>query len=589
MVALLAGLAWFTLQSAAIADAGTFSEALDAAPLVAMHTRYGNMLMMRLGLLLIATVLGVRAARSIDGGTRSTGSVQLSLILTAIALGLQGFIGHAGATSGGIGDSLVLFEALHLLAAGIWLGALLPLWLSLRALSPAQAATVCEHFSPIGLACVLVLAGTGCAQGLELIGDLPGLVGTPYGHIALVKIVLFLLALGLAAANRLWLTDRLTAGAAGARRHLAVSIGIETMIGLTIVTAAAFLAASSPSVHQAPVWPFSWQFSLLIADEDPDVRQKLAFSLITIGIAAAMLAAALVARRFRLLTVVVLATAAIWRGPSLSLLTIEAYPTSFMTSPTEFSAASITRGEALFARNCVACHGAEGEGNGPADTSLRIKPANLTTAHLRSHTDGDMYWWLSHGVDDQGGGLAMPGFAASLSADDRWALIDYVRAHNAGIAMEHGSGDQTSIPAPGFAVACDSLTASTMADLRGYTVHVIVGETAVDEPASPALTNGSAITLLVPSDAAASRKPVSGGCIAADQAAWPAYAVLADLPPSQLAGAEFLVDSGGWLRAERHPDGAATWHVREHLLADLHNIAVHPLEQQRGEPHEHHH
>ncbi len=130
-------------------------------------------------------------------------------------------------------------------------------------LPPAAAAPVCERFSPIGLACVLVLAGTGFAQALELIGSLPALFGTPYGHIALLKITLFLVALALAALNRLWLTDRLAAGAPGARRQLLVSVSIETVFGLAIVTAAAFLASTVPGAHQAPVWPFSWQFSLI--------------------------------------------------------------------------------------------------------------------------------------------------------------------------------------------------------------------------------------------------------------------------------------------------------------------------------------
>jgi putative copper export protein len=133
----------------------------------------------------------------------------LTLVLVVIALALQCMIGHAGATAGAIGDGLVLSESLHLLAAGIWLGALLPLWLSLRALAPAQAVLVCERFTPIGLACVLVLAGTGFAQGLALISSLTALFGSQYGHFAVLEITLFAVALALAALNRLWLTDRL--------------------------------------------------------------------------------------------------------------------------------------------------------------------------------------------------------------------------------------------------------------------------------------------------------------------------------------------------------------------------------------------
>ncbi|MEA2737466.1 MAG: hypothetical protein QOH05_773, partial [Acetobacteraceae bacterium] len=358
LVALMAGLGWFTVQSAMIAGAGSWSDLAAALPVVAGHTRFGNILMVRLGLLVAATALAV-VRSSVPGPTQGRSSVPgpaqgrslapgsaqgrppgvtvaaragrgalarpdtpgdgqtagpsgderapsgrdergqpdrltlyLALVLSIAAVGLQGLIGHAGATEGAIGDGLVLSELLHLLAAGIWLGALLPLWLSTSALAPAQAVAVCERFSPIGLACVLVLAGTGFAQGVQLIGGLPALFGTRYGHIALLKIALFLLALGLAAVNRLWLTDRLAAGAAGARRHLRVSVSIETVVGLAIVGAAAFMASSPPAAHTTPVWPFSWRFSLTTVNEDADFRREVTISLVVIGAAIALMGAA---------------------------------------------------------------------------------------------------------------------------------------------------------------------------------------------------------------------------------------------------------------------------------------------------------
>ena len=254
---------------------------------------------------------------------------------------------------------------------------------------------ICERFTPIGLACVLVLAGTGSAQGLELIGGLPALFGTTYGQIAVLKITLFLLALMLAAFNRLWLTDRLAAGSAVACRHLQASVCFETTIGLAIVTAAAFMASSPPAAHTTPVWPFSWQFSLVTVNEDPDFRREVIISLLAIGATVILFAGALAWRRFRVATLVVLAAVAFWRGPSLSLLTVEAYPTSFQTSPSDFAAASIVRGQTLFARNCISCHGSNGDGNGPEAASMRIKPADLTMPHLWEHSDGEMFWWLT--------------------------------------------------------------------------------------------------------------------------------------------------------------------------------------------------
>jgi putative copper export protein/mono/diheme cytochrome c family protein len=557
VIALLAGAGWFALQAAAIADAGRVADVVGALPVVAWHTRYGNILMVRLGLLVGATVLAVRPG---------VWGRYLALCLAVAALGLQGLIGHAGAAGGAVGDGLVASESLHLLAAGIWLGALLPLWFSLRVLPPVQAAAVCERFSPIGLACVLVLAGTGFAQGLALIGGLPALLGTPYGHVALLKIVLFLVALALAALNRLWLTDRVAAGRAGARSELAVSICVEVCLGLAIVTAAAFMASSQPAAHTTPVWPLSWQFSLVTVDEDPDFRREVVVSLAAIGVAAAVMVAALLWRRFRLVALAILVLVLVWRGPSLSLLTVEAYPTSFQVSPTGFSAASIVRGRELFARTCVACHGAAGRGDGPA-AGLRIKPADLTAPHVWEHTDGEMFWWLTHGVDDPEGGLAMPGFA-SLSADDRWALIDYVRAHNAALALQEDAA--FNVPAPAFPIACAGVTASRMEDLRGRVVLVVAGE---GRPPSP----GVVVVSL-------GRAPVPGACVAADPAAWQAFAILADLPADALSGAAFLIDANGWLRAVHRPGSAGGW-----LATAIRDIDARPIQQLSGGQHEHHH
>jgi putative copper export protein/mono/diheme cytochrome c family protein len=573
LVALLAGAAWFTLQSAAIADAGTLSDLADALPVVALHTRFGNVLLVRLGLLAVATLL-VR-----QGGFGR----YVALILVTAGLGLQGLIGHAGATEGAIGDGLVVSESLHLFAASVWLGALLPLWFSLRTLEPVAAAAVCERFSPIGLACVLVLAGTGFAQGMALIGGLPALFGTAYGHVALLKITLFLIALALAAVNRLWLTDRLAAGAVGGCRNLMVSVCVETCLGLAIVAAAAFMASCPPAAHTTPVWPFSWQFSLITVDEDADFRREVLVSLVAIGAAVVLLAGALLWRRFRLVALVVLVLAVGLRGPSLSLLTVEAYPTSFQVSPTDFSAASIVRGETVFAANCVACHGPSGRGDGPAAAGLRIKPADLTMPHIWEHTDGEMFWWLSHGIEDPEGGMAMPGFAATLSADDRWALIDFLRAHNAAVGMQQDSAFDVPVRAPALPISCAGVAASRMADLHGRAVHVVTDAAAGDRIAPQ---SGIMVVTLNLRDGAAA---TPGSCVSADPAAWQAYAVLADVPPDELAGAEFLIDPNGWLRAVHRPNAAGGWHSGESLIAAIRGMNAKPIQQPSGGQHEHHH
>jgi mono/diheme cytochrome c family protein len=86
--------------------------------------------------------------------------------------------------------------------------------------------------------------------------------------------------------------------------------------------------------------------------------------------------------------------------PWLGIFTVKAYPTSFYASPTGFSVQSIAAGEALFLQNCSSCHGPDGHGDGPAAKDRQPPPADLTAAHIYAHSDGDLFWWITHGIGD---------------------------------------------------------------------------------------------------------------------------------------------------------------------------------------------
>jgi hypothetical protein len=52
---------------------------------------------------------------------------------------------------------------------------------------------------------------------------------------------------------------------------------------------------------------------------------------------------------------------------------------------------------------------------------------------------------------------------------------------------------------------------------------------------------------------------VDADCVAAGVEAWDAYALAAGVSPDELAGAQFMVDRQGWLRARRLPGAAPAW------------------------------
>ncbi len=99
-------------------------------------------------------------------------------------------------------------------------------------------------------------------------------------------------------------------------------------------------------------------------------------------------------------------------------------PTTGIANPLPNDTATLASGQQLFAQNCAICHGAGGKGDGPLGQNLKPRPVDLTGSHLATHTDGDLYWWISHGI----AGTGMPSFTGTLPDQDIWAIIRYLRS-----------------------------------------------------------------------------------------------------------------------------------------------------------------
>ena len=100
-------------------------------------------------------------------------------------------------------------QMVHLLAAGLWLGSLVPLaGLLGRARSTSEtgwiyiARDAVPRFSQMGYAAVALLAASGALNTLLLVGSTQALVGTPYGRLLGLKILLFLAMVTVALFNR---------------------------------------------------------------------------------------------------------------------------------------------------------------------------------------------------------------------------------------------------------------------------------------------------------------------------------------------------------------------------------------------------
>ena len=558
LAALMVGAAWLAVQAAVFADSWDPGAAV-AATLV--FTRFGHVLGLRL-ILIVAAILFTFTPKL---------GRWIPPFLAGAALAMQGAMGHAGATGGNASLGLMAAEALHLLAAGAWFGSLLPLLLCLRALPPHEGRLAAEGFSPIGMTAVLLIAATAFAQSVASIGGFPALIGTDYGRAALVKLALFGLMLALAMWNRLSLTNRLDAAdPTRTRRLLIVSVATEAVCGLLAILTAGLMGSLVPGVHEQPVWPFAWRPSLA-ALEDSDLRNEAARAVLALGVSVGIVAVSWLARRFRILALSAAIVLTIWQVPSLHLLLIAAYPTSYQTSPTGFSAASIRRGHTVFAANCASCHGAGGQGDGLAST-------NLTAGHLWDHRDGDLFWWIGHGIEAPDGRLAMPGFAGTLNEGDRWAAIDFVRSLNAGAAMQLSGAWTHPVPAPDLPIACPHEQADRLIELRGRFVRIVTTDLKAVAP------DGVAILRI---DRSGGKAPPDNGCASASADAWAAYAAIAGVSADALAGAEFIVDPQGWLRAAHTGDSGPRWNDPAVLNVELRTLREQPITSALGGIHVH--
>ncbi len=91
------------------------------------------------------------------------------------------------------------------------------------------------------------------------------------------------------------------------------------------------------------------------------------------------------------------------------------------------SAASISKGQALFKRYCQGCHGETGMGDGPAAKFLTGKLPDLTDKTTTAkQTDAEMHDVIAKGKQGEIG--TMPAFDRRLKEPEILDLINFVRS-----------------------------------------------------------------------------------------------------------------------------------------------------------------
>ena len=250
IVALLSALSLMLATTANMAGSAAAALEPDTISKVLFATSFGRVWCWHLVFAVLA--IGVCLA------PRAHWRMAAILVLSLLLLVSLGWVGHAVEGQGVTRLVHQINQMVHLLAAGLWLGGLVPLaWLLERARSASGTAwisvarEVVPRFSQMGYAAVALLAATGAVNTLLLVGSTQALVGTPYGRLLGLKILLFLAMVTFALFNRFRLLPRLRreAQASMAAAGLARSVLFEQGLGLAILAVVSVLGTWPPAIH----------------------------------------------------------------------------------------------------------------------------------------------------------------------------------------------------------------------------------------------------------------------------------------------------------------------------------------------------
>lgn len=235
---------------------GTSPLAIDLPALrsIIAETAIGTAWIVRMAALTAALAL------ALAHDLRPTG-MRIGLTLAAsVALASLVWTGHAGATEGAMGTIHRMGDAVHMLAAAVWLGGIVCLgWMLFKPVEKQGTAELIsthralEQFSFVGTIAVALILLTGLVNGQMIVGltNVIQLTRTLYGWLLLAKLLLFAVMLVLAAANRWRLTPAFAAGLAisgpaKAVRALRKSLVIEGAAMLLILALVAWLGTLEP-------------------------------------------------------------------------------------------------------------------------------------------------------------------------------------------------------------------------------------------------------------------------------------------------------------------------------------------------------
>ena len=252
IAALLSALLWFWLEVASMSGLplkNTFSA--SAWETVLLGTQFGRVWQLRLGLIAAALVLVASALAQVKPRRALIAVLWLVGVVLLVSLA---FISHAAAAT--VQPFGVLGDMIHLCAAGLWIGGLVPLtifivWVPASLSLNEMVPHVLRRFSTLSLCCVSVVIVSGISNSWLLVGSIHALYTTVYGRLLLVKLTLFAILIAIGARNRFLIKAKPLKAPAGRNvlSQLRRNVICEAWLGFAAVAIVACLGVTPPARH----------------------------------------------------------------------------------------------------------------------------------------------------------------------------------------------------------------------------------------------------------------------------------------------------------------------------------------------------
>jgi putative copper export protein len=201
-------------------------------------------------------VLQVAAVVALLLGLRSASSARWRVLAgIAVALAISAsLLGHPSAVAD-VPMLAMSLDAVHVLAAGGWAGAILVM--SVAALpqvirAPAAGRldlvrSMLRAFSPLALSCAALLFATGAASAWLQLRDLGLILGSPYGLVLFRKVVIVLMIAALGAYH--WRIAQPSLNTERSLGRFRMSITLDVVLVLLVLILTAILTGTTPPVR----------------------------------------------------------------------------------------------------------------------------------------------------------------------------------------------------------------------------------------------------------------------------------------------------------------------------------------------------